>query len=139
MTKVNADLIHLLADNGYIPVLSSVAIGEDGHTYNVNADHAAGSIAAAVGAGKLIMLTDVDGLYRDYADKTSLISEMDTAEARAMLASGAADKGMIPKLEACIEALEAGVERAHLIDGRMPHAILIEVFTNTGIGTMIRA
>jgi acetylglutamate kinase len=120
-------------------VLSSVAIGEDGHTYNVNADHAAGSIAAAVGAGKLIMLTDVDGLYRDYADKTSLISEMDTAEARAMLASGAADKGMIPKLEACIEALEAGVERAHLIDGRMPHAILIEVFTNTGIGTMIRA
>ncbi len=139
VTKVNADLIHLLADNGYIPVLSSVAIGEDGHTYNVNADHAAGSIAAAVGAGKLIMLTDVDGLYRDYADKTSLISEMDTAEARAMLASGAADKGMIPKLEACIEALEAGVERAHLIDGRMPHAILIEVFTNTGIGTMIRA
>ncbi len=139
VTKVNADLIHLLADNGYIPVLSSVAIGEDGHTYNVNADHAAGSIAAAVGAGKLIMLTDVDGLYRDYADKTSLISEMDTAEARAMLASGAADKGMIPKLEACIEALEAGVERAHLIDGRMPHAILIEVFTDTGIGTMIRA
>ncbi|MCX6361272.1 MAG: acetylglutamate kinase [Armatimonadetes bacterium] len=139
VTKVNADLIHLLADNGYIPVLSSVAIGEDGHTYNVNADHAAGSIAAAVGAGKLIMLTDVDGLYRDYADKTSLISEMDTAEARAMLASGAADKGMIPKLEACIEALVAGVERAHLIDGRMPHAILIEVFTDTGIGTMIRA
>lgn len=139
VTKVNADLIHLLADNGYIPVLSSVAIGEDGHTYNVNADHAAGSIAAAVGAGKLIMLTDVDGLYRDYADKTSLISEMDAAEARAMLASGAADKGMIPKLEACIEALEAGVERAHLIDGRMPHAILIEVFTDTGIGTMIRA
>lgn len=139
ITQVNADLLHLLADNGYIPVISSVAIGEDGESYNVNADHAAGAIAAEVKAAKLIMLTDVEGLYADFQDKSSLISEMDAGRAREMLATGAAEKGMIPKLEACITAIEGGVERAHLIDGRQPHAILIEVFTDAGIGTMIRA
>lgn len=135
---INADLLQLLGDNGYIPVISSVAIGEDGESYNVNADHAAGAIAAEVGAAKLIILTDVEGLYRDFSDKSSLISEMTIEEARGMLESGAAEKGMIPKLQACITALSGGVERTHLIDGRQPHAILIEVFTNTGIGTMIR-
>lgn len=138
ITQINAAFLHLLADNGYIPVISSVAIGEDGESYNVNADHAAGAIAAEVQAAKLIMLTDVEGLYRDFADKSSLLSEMTVADARGMLSSGAAEKGMIPKLEACITALAGGVERAHLIDGRQPHAILIEVFTDTGIGTMIR-
>lgn len=136
--QVNAELLHLLADQGYIPVISSVAIGEDGESYNVNADHAAGAIAAEVKAAKLIVLTDVEGIYANYPDKDSLISEMDIARAKEMLASGAADKGMIPKVEACIMALEGGVERAHMIDGRLPHAILIEVFTDTGIGTMIR-
>jgi acetylglutamate kinase len=139
ITQVNADILRLLADSGYIPVISSVAIGEDGESYNVNADHAAGAIAAEVKAAKLLMLTDVEGLYADFRDKSSLISEMDVARARAMLASGAAEKGMIPKLEACLMAVEAGVESATLIDGRQPHAILIEVFTDTGIGTMIRA
>ena len=105
----------------------------------MNADHAAGAIAAEVKAAKLIMLTDVEGLYANYPDKDSLISEMDIARAKEMLSSGAAEKGMIPKVEACITALEGGVERAHMIDGRQPHAILIEVFTDTGIGTMIRA
>jgi acetylglutamate kinase len=137
--QVNAGLLHLLADQGYIPVISSVAIGEDGESYNVNADHAAGAIAAEVKAAKLIVLTDVDGIYANYPDKDSLISEMDIARAKDMLASGAADKGMIPKVEACIMALEGGVERTHMIDGRQPHAILIEVFTDGGIGTMIRA
>ena len=137
--QVNADLLNLLADQGYVPVISSVAIGEDGESYNVNADHAAGAIAAEVSAAKLIMLTDVEGLYANYPDRESLISEMDIARAKEMLRSGAADKGMIPKVEACIMALEGGVERAHMIDGRQPHAILIEVFTDTGIGTMIRA
>jgi acetylglutamate kinase len=136
--QVNAELLHLLADQGYIPVISSVAIGEDGESYNVNADHAAGAIAAEVKAAKLIVLTDVEGIYANYPDRDSLISEMDIARAKEMLASGAADKGMIPKVEACIMALEGGVERAHMIDGRLPHAILIEVFTDTGIGTMIR-
>jgi acetylglutamate kinase len=137
--RVNARLLHLLADEGFIPVVCSVAIGEDGQTYNVNADHAAGAIAAETKAAKLIVLTDVEGLYADFDDKSTLISEMNVARAKAMLASGAAEKGMIPKLEACVTAIEGGVERAHLIDGRTPHAIMIELFTDSGIGTMIRA
>lgn len=139
ITRVNARLLHLLADEGFIPVVCSVAIGEDGQTYNVNADHAAGAIAAETKAAKLIVLTDVEGLYADFNDKSTLISEMDVVRAKAMLASGAAEKGMIPKLEACVTAIEGGVERAHLIDGRTPHAIMIELFTDSGIGTMIRA
>jgi acetylglutamate kinase len=139
VTQINADILTLLADEGYVPVISSVAIGTDGESYNVNADHAAGALAAEVKAAKLIVLTDVEGLYRDFSDKSTLISDLDIAGAREMLASGAAEKGMIPKLEACVTAIEGGVERAHLIDGRQPHAILIEVFTDTGIGTMIRA
>jgi acetylglutamate kinase len=132
-------LLKLLADNGYVPVISSVAIGEDGESYNVNADHAAGAIAAEVGAAKLIVLTDVEGVYRSFSDKTSLVSELTLDEARAMIRDGRAEKGMIPKLESCILAVEGGVERAHLIDGRRPHAILVEVFTDAGIGTMVRA
>jgi acetylglutamate kinase len=139
ITQINPEILTLLADQDYVPVISTVAIGEDGESYNVNADHAAGALAAEVKAAKLIVLTDVEGLYRDFADKGSLISELDIAGAKGMIASGAAEKGMIPKLEACITAIEGGVERAHLIDGRQPHAILIEVFTDTGIGTMIRA
>jgi len=139
IVKVNASLLKLLADNGYVPVISSVAIGEDGESYNVNADHAAGAIAAEVGAAKLIVLTDVEGVYRSFSDKTSLVSELTLDEARAMIRDGRAEKGMIPKLESCILAVEGGVERAHLIDGRRPHAILVEVFTDAGIGTMVRA
>jgi acetylglutamate kinase len=139
ITQINAGLLNLLADEGYVPVISTVAIGEDGESYNVNADHAAGAIAAEVKAAKLIVLTDVEGLYADFQDKSSLISEMEISQAEEMISSGAAEKGMIPKLEACITAIRGGVERAHLIDGRLPHAILIEVFTNTGIGTMIKA
>ena len=97
------------------------------------------TVAGAVGAAKLVVLTDVEGLYADYSDKSTLISEMDVAQAEAMIASGAADRGMIPKLEACIAAVEQGVPRAHLIDGRQPHALIIEIFTNAGIGTMVRA
>lgn len=138
VARVNPDILNLLSSQGYIPVVSSVAIGPDGESYNVNADHVAGHIAAAVGAAKLVMLTDVEGLYADFSDKSSLISEMDVERAEAMITSGAAEKGMIPKLEACITALEAGVDRAHLIDGRVPHALLVEIFTDTGIGTMVR-
>ena len=138
IAQVNTDLLNLLVEQGYIPVVSSVAIGPDGQSYNVNADHAAGHIAAAVGASKLVMLTDVEGLYANYPDKSSLISVMDVAQAEAMIESGAAERGMIPKLEACIVAVEGGVPRAHLIDGRQPHALLIEIFTDTGIGTMVK-
>jgi acetylglutamate kinase len=139
VAQVNPEILNLLSGNGYVPVVSSVAIGPDGASYNVNADHVAGHIAAAVGAAKLVLLTDVEGLYADYADKSSLIQRMDTDRASAMIASGAAERGMIPKLEACIAAIEGGVSRAHLIDGRQPHSLLIEIFTDTGIGTMIHA
>lgn len=139
IAQVNAGILNLLGEQGYIPVISSVAIGPDGESYNVNADHVAGHIAAAVGAAKLILLTDVEGLYADYADKSTLIHEMNLERAKAMIDSGAADRGMIPKLEACTTAIEGGVSRAHLIDGRQPHSLLIEIFTDTGIGTMVRA
>jgi len=139
VAQVNPEILHLLSGNGYVPVVSSVAIGPDGASYNVNADHVAGHIAAAVGAAKLVLLTDVEGLYADYSDKSTLIQRMDTDQAADMIASGAAERGMIPKLEACIAAIEGGVSRAHLIDGRQPHSLLIEIFTDTGIGTMIHA
>jgi acetylglutamate kinase len=136
--SVDTGILDLLSGDGYVPVVSSVAIGADGESYNVNADHVAGHIAAAVGAEKLVMLTDIAGVLADRRDPESLIAEMDVARARELITGGAADRGMIPKLEACITAIEAGVPRAHLIDGRMPHALLIEIFTDTGIGTMVR-
>ena len=138
ITSVNPGIIHTLTQNGYIPVISSVAIGEGGVAYHVNAAPAAGALAAALDATKLILMTDVEGIYEDFADKDSLVSEMTADATREMIASGAADKGMIPKLEACLLALKGGVERAHVIDGRRPHALLIETFTDAGIGTMIR-
>jgi len=138
VTQVNAEVIEVLAAAGYIPVISSVAIGEDGESYNVNADHAAGAIAAALRAEKLIVLTDVPGVLANLNDPTSLISEMGVAQAEELLRNGKAESGMAPKLEACITALRSGVQRAHIIDGRQPHAILMEVFTDHGVGTMIK-
>ncbi len=138
IVQIKADILRLLVREGYIPVVSSVAIGADGESYNVNADHAAGAIAAELNASKLILLTDVEGVYRDFQDKRSLISEMDVTQAAELIEEGQAERGMIPKLEACMQALQGGVGRAHLIDGRLPHALLIEIFTDSGIGTMIR-
>ncbi len=138
VTQVNAEVIEVLAAAGYIPVISSVAIGQDGESYNVNADHAAGAIAAALCAEKLIVLTDVPGVLANLNDPTSLISEMSVAQAEELLRNGKAESGMAPKLEACITALRSGVQRAHIIDGRQPHAILMEVFTDHGVGTMIK-
>lgn len=138
ITHVNPEIIHVLTQNGYIPVISSVAVGADGQAYNVNADTAAAALAAALHAEKLILMTDVEGLYRDFSDKSSLVSEMTTSEARQWIAEGIVDKGMIPKLEACAAAVEDGVPRAHIIDGRRAHALLIELFTDSGIGTMVR-
>jgi len=138
ISQVNPALIHTLTAGGYVPVISPVAVGSDGASYNVNADTAAGAIAVALDAEKLILMTDVEGVYRDFADKTSLIGELTNFEARDLLATGVLDRGMIPKLEACVETVEDGVRRAHIIDGRRPHALLIEVFTDTGIGTMVR-
>ncbi|WP_394793625.1 acetylglutamate kinase [Armatimonas sp.] len=138
IAHVNPEIIHTLTNGGYIPVISSVAVGADGQAYNVNADTAAAALAAALHAEKLILMTDVEGLYKDFSDKSSLVSEITTAEARQWIAEGIVDKGMIPKLEACASAVEDGVPRAHIIDGRRAHALLIELFTDTGIGTMVR-
>ena len=114
IAHVNPEPLTLLSGAGYIPVISSIAIGLNGETYNINADHAAGHIAAALGAAKLVILTDVAGLRSDVNDAGSLIAEMDVAGAEEMLQSGKAERGMIPKLQACITALEGGCERAHL-------------------------
>jgi len=138
VTQVNPELLEVLAEAGYIPVISSVAVGGDGQSYNVNADHAAGAIAAALKAEKLIVLTDVPGVLANVNDPSSLISEMSIAEAEELLRNGKAESGMAPKLEACITSLRGGVKRAHIIDGRQPHAILMEVFTDQGVGTMVK-
>lgn len=135
--KINPDILKILAGEGYIPVISSVAIGPDGESLNVNADHIAGEIASAVGAAKLVMLTDVKGIFDDKDDPSTLCSALSQKEAGGMIASGKIDTGMIPKVEACMTALAGGVERTHIIDGTLPHALLMEIFTDTGIGTMI--
>ena len=137
VTKINPALIHTLTAAGYIPVISSVAIGANGESYNVNADTVAGELAVALGASKLIMMTDVEGIYQDFSDKESLIKEMTVRDARHLVTDGVVEKGMIPKVEACVTAVGGGVGRAHIIDGRRPHALLIEVFTDAGLGTMI--
>jgi acetylglutamate kinase len=129
-------LIDLIAAH-YIPVIASVAVGADGNSYNVNADNTAGAVAAAIGAHKVIFLTDVDGLYRNFEDKNSLVSKMYLSDARAMLESETLSKGMIPKIQACVEALSAGVARAHILNGTLPHSLLLEIFTDEGVGTMI--
>jgi acetylglutamate kinase len=138
VAQVNTEVLQVLSTAGYIPVISSVAVGDDGQSYNLNADHAAGAIAAALKAEKLIVLTDVPGVLANVKDPSSLISEMTIAEAEELLRNGKAESGMAPKLEACITALRGGVQRAHIIDGRQPHAMLIEVFTDSGIGTMVK-
>jgi acetylglutamate kinase len=138
VVKINPELLHTLSGAGYIPVISSVAIGTEGESYNVNADTVAGELAAALSASKLIVMTDVEGIYQDFADKDSLISQMSVKDARQLITDGVVDKGMIPKIESCVVAINGGVEAAHIIDGRVPHALLIEVFTDQGIGTMVR-
>ena len=129
ITRINTPLIEDLVADDYIPIIASIAIGEDGGCYNVNADVAAGYIAAAIGAHKIIFLTDVDGLYENYPDPDSLIAEMSLGEAEA--------SGMIPKLASCVRALDSGVSAAHIINGTVPHALLLEMLTDSGMGTMV--
>jgi acetylglutamate kinase len=136
-TAVDTTLIADLISSDYIPVIASVAVGDDGRSYNVNADLVAGAIAAAIGAHKVIFLTDVDGLYEDFADKTTLISRLKLSQARALLDGGTLATGMIPKIKAAVQALAAGVSRAHILNGTIPHALLLEIFTDQGVGTML--
>lgn len=135
VVEVRPESVHDLIDAGRIPVVSSVAPDADGQVHNVNADTAASALATALGAEKLIMLTDVEGLYRDWPNSDDVISEIDTAELKALLPS--LDSGMLPKMDACLRAVEGGVARATVIDGRVPHSLLLEIFTDEGIGTMV--
>ncbi|NLM46529.1 MAG: acetylglutamate kinase [Firmicutes bacterium] len=139
IVRVNPDVIHSLSREGYIPVISSIASGPDGESLNINADHVAGELAAALGAEKLILLTDVEGIFASADDPSTLISSLPKDQALAMIEAGKINKGMIPKVEACLTALEHNVKRTHIIDGRLPHSLLLEIFTDHGIGTMVTA
>jgi acetylglutamate kinase len=139
VSSIDPSIVHKLVNEELIPVIATVGVDELGQAYNINADTVAGAIALAVQAEKLVYLTDVAGLYADFGDESSLISQTDVAGIEQMLADGRADGGMIPKLQSCIEALCGGVRRAHILDGRIPHALLLEFFTREGIGTMIDA
>jgi acetylglutamate kinase len=139
VTGVDTTVLDRLIDDGFIPVVGTVAAGEDGKAYNVNADLVAGELAAALGSDKVIFLTDVDGLYRDFSDKSSLISALTPAEAEEMIVGDELEGGMVPKVAACVRALQGGVRRAHILNGTVPHAVLLEVYTDEGIGTMIAA
>ncbi|MDF5720489.1 MAG: acetylglutamate kinase [Rhizonema sp. PD37] len=137
VSGVNIKILETLVNNGYIPVVSSVAADETGQAYNINADTIAGEIAAAMGAEKLILLTDTRGILKDYKDPSTLIPKVDIQEARQLITTGVVGGGMIPKVNCCVRSLAQGVGAAHIIDGRIPHALLLEIFTNIGIGTML--
>lgn len=135
--SVNTQLLNSLLDQDYIPVISPVATGKAGESYNVNADLAAGAVAAALKAEKLVLLTDVEGLFRDYEDKSSLISRLTVDMVPGLKADGVIAGGMIPKIDCCVQAVESGVGSVHILDGRVLHCILLEVFTRRGVGTMV--
>ena len=139
ITDIDATIVEDLIASDYIPLIASVAIGDDGGFFNVNADFVAGHIAAAIGAHKVIFLTDVDGLYLDYPDRSTLVSCLSSDEAKEIIEAGANSGGMIPKLESAVLALDAGVRRAHIVNGTIPHALILETLTTKGIGTMITA
>jgi acetylglutamate kinase len=137
VVEVDPSAVLSLLDDGRIPVIATVAVGRDGQTYNVNADSAASALAVALGAEKLVLLTNVEGLYTDLGEEGSLVSEVGADALEKMLPS--LSEGMAPKMEACLRAVRGGVPRAHVLDGRVPHALLLEVFTDDGIGTMVTA
>jgi acetylglutamate kinase len=137
--SIDIGLILTLVEKGYIPVISSVAADESGQAHNINADTVAGEIAAALGAEKLILLTDTAGILRDYHDPSTLIYRLDIQEARELISEGVVSGGMIPKVNCCVRSLAQGVRAAHIIDGRIPHSLLLEIFSDSGIGSMIVA
>jgi len=135
VVEVRPELLLEILNDGWIPVVSTVAHDRNGQLLNVNADTAAGAIAAALQAQKLMVLTDVEGLYRNWPDRDSIIRRLSVEELRAMLPT--LESGMVPKMEACVRAIDGGVPQAHVIDGRIPHGMLLEMFTDAGIGTMV--
>ena len=135
--EVNVGLLNTLLDNDFVPVICPIGSDDNYHSFNINADDAACAIATAVGAAKLAFLTDIEGVYRDPLDKSSLISELTVKEAEELLASGNVGGGMLPKIQNCVDAIKAGVSRVHILDGRIAHCLLLEFFTNRGVGTAI--
>ena len=137
ITEVNPKIIYDLLEKDFLPIICPVGCDDHLTSYNVNADDAACAIAEAMKAEKLAFLTDVEGVYRDFEDKDSLISEITVDEAQKFVAEGGVGGGMLPKLQNCIDAIKSGVSRVHILDGRIPHCLLLEIFTNKGIGTAI--
>ena len=135
--EVNTTILNELLEKDFLPIVCPVGLGDDFATYNINADDAACAIARAMKAEKLAFLTDIEGVYRDPEDTSSLISELFVNEAKALIENGNVGGGMIPKLQNCIDAIESGVNRVHILDGRIQHCLLLEIFTNKGIGTAI--
>jgi len=137
ITSVDPKIIYDLLDNDFLPIIAPIGLDEEYNTYNINADDAACAIAKAVSANKLVFLTDTEGLYRDFNDKSSFISRISASEADKLIADGMIGGGMLPKLNNCTSAIKDGVEKVHILDGRIPHSMLLEIFTNNGIGTAI--
>ncbi|MDR1532884.1 MAG: acetylglutamate kinase [Clostridiales bacterium] len=135
--QVDTTLIRTLIDNDYVPVISPIGFDEQGRTYNVNADYAAVAVAGALGAQKLVFLTDVEGVMRDLGDSGSVFSRLRLDEIKEMIANGIVSGGMIPKLECCVAGVEAGVRHVHILDGRVEHSLILEIFTQEGVGTLI--
>lgn len=135
--KINTELINILLDNDFIPVIAPTGVGVNGETYNINADSVAGEIAGALKAEKLLVLTDVRGIYSDYRDESSFISTLTFEKAQELIIRGNIDGGMIRKVKACITALSGGAHKTHIIDGREPHTILMEIFSDSGVGTEV--
>jgi acetylglutamate kinase len=136
---IDTTLLHTLIKAGHIPVISSVACDEEGQAYNINADTVAGEIAAALGAEKLILLTDIPGILEDRSNPDSLIRSIDIQQARELIQNGIVNGGMIPKVQCCVRSLAQGVKTAHIIDGRVPHSLLLEIFSDGGVGSMLVA
>lgn len=137
ITEVTPKILYDLLEKDFLPIVCPIGMDEDYNTYNINADDAACEIAKAVNAEKLAFLTDIEGVYKDPEDPDTLISELTCEEAHALIEEGFIGGGMLPKLNNCIEAIENGVSRVHILDGRIPHCLLLEIFTNKGIGTAI--
>lgn len=135
--SITVSVLSDMLEGGYIPVVAPVGVGESGESYNINADYVAAKVAGALHAEKLLLLTDVEGIYKNYADKSSFISSLTEEEARRYIDDGVISGGMIPKVEACLGALAEGTRKTSIIDGRLPHSLLLELFTEQGIGTEI--
>lgn len=138
ITSINTKLLNTIASDEYIPVIAPIGVGKNGESYNINADTVAGEIAAALHAEKLMFLTDIDGIRSVQNDPDTLIYEISVSEINGLIAKGIISGGMLPKVEGCIKAIKSGVKRTHILNGTIPHPILLEIFTDTGIGTMVR-